>query len=385
MRTLFKPILSCAFTLMLLGACSAGGGSDELTPSGGGGSGAGAGAAGSGGLQVDGGGGFDPDAACGYATIPTQREPGTIVIVYDGSSSMEECSDCMSSDCYGVHCENGPSKWEQVETAMTQVLNGLPDDIRMGMLLYPDTHGGQCEMPQGLQVGVDELGKTRASILGLLSAEPPGGDTPTEPVLEMAYAALQSVQGSGRKGVLLVTDGAWNVCSDDAAIYANAEQRWNQDHVSTIVVGIPGSATGWLSHLAHVGGADRMQGCNGELPDPLHPLKDPSCANSPSTCCHYVVGKNVETDLVQALNDIASKFLTSCVFEVPKGTDPSKFDPNFVNVYVDGDVVYRGADGWDYVAGGSDSLEIFGALCDQLLKGEKQQVEIVLGCATQVK
>ena len=49
---------------------------------------------------------IDPDAACGYATIPTQREPGSIMIVYDASCSMDECPDGSTSNC--EQCSSGP-------------------------------------------------------------------------------------------------------------------------------------------------------------------------------------------------------------------------------------------------------------------------------------
>jgi len=377
-------------------ACSAGGGD---VPAGG----AQAGSAGTGGsaivssggsggdaggvIQTDSGSGgsFDPDSGCGYALIPSEREPGSIMIVYDASCSMDECADGNSDNC--EQCSQGESKWKQAKTAMTTVLEELPNDVRMGLVLFPDTTaGGNCAEPSAPKVDIDSLDITRGSILTWVGGTTKGGTTPTQQSLQLAYSVVQQIQGSGRKGVLLVTDGAWNCGSSNKPIFDNATKNWNDYQIATIVVGIPGSASDTLSHLANVGGTDRIAGCNGGLDDPGTLFKDESCGSDPSTCCHYVVGSNVQNDLVQALKDIASKFLTSCVFKVPKGNDPSKFDPAFVNVYVDGELVYPDdTEGWSYVGGGTDAVEIHGQLCEQLLTGDKDKVEIMLGCKTVVK
>lgn len=338
-------------------------------------------------ITTDGGGsgGFDPDSGCGYALIPSEREPGSIMIVYDASCSMDECADGNSSNC--EECTQGDSKWKQAKSGMTTVLQELPDDVRMGLVLFPDTtSGGNCAEPSAPKVDIDSLDVTRGSILTWVGGTTKGGTTPTQQSLQLAYGVVQKIQGSGRKGVLLVTDGAWNCGSSNKPIFDNAAKNWNDYQIATIVVGIPGSASDTLSHLAEIGGTARTPGCNGTLDDPGTLFKDESCGSDPSTCCHYVVGTNVQSDLVQALKDIASKFLTSCVFKVPKGNDPSKFDPGFVNVYVDGEVVYPDdTQGWSYVGGGTDAIEIHGQLCDQLLTGDKDKVEIMLGCKTVVK
>lgn len=390
-----QTTLASLLALTVVGACSANG-SGVIEPKGTGNSaGAGVGGeagsfatggtGGSGGMNLDGGGGgIDPDAACGYAMIPSEREPGSIMLVYDASCSMDECPNSTGGGC--EQCNQGASKWDSAKAAMTQVLNGVPDDVRMGLILFPDTNsGGNCAEPNAAKVSVDSLGKTRGSILSYVSGSTTGGVTPTQQSLQLAYGIMQQISGSGRKAVLLVTDGAWNCGSSDDPIYANAEQNWNDYQIATIAVGVPGAGHSYLSHLAHLGGADRMPGCNGEKPDSLHPFKDPSCSKDETQCCSYVIGNNVETDLVQALKEIASKFLTSCVFKVPKGNDPSKFNEHMVNVYVDGQLLAKGADGWDYVGGSTDALEIFGTTCDELLKGQKDKVEIQLGCQTIVK
>ena len=108
-----------------------------------------------------------------------------------------------------------------------------------------------------------------------------------------------------------------------------------------------------------------------------------SCESDPDTCCNYTIGQNVIAELIAALEQIASQLLDSCIFPVPKGDDPSQFDPDLVNVFVDGELVYPDdQQGWSYTQGGTDFIEIHGDLCDQLLDGDKDEVVIQLGCPT---
>ena len=75
---------------------------------------------------------------------------------------------------------------------------------------------------------------------------------------------------------------------------------------------------------------------------------------------------------------------------LPRGEDPSSFDPSQVNVGVtfegeDRTVLRRGSDpgvdSWDYTSDEHDSIVIQGPICDELLMGDAT-VEIVLGCPT---
>jgi hypothetical protein len=130
------------------------------------------------------------------------------------------------------------------------------------------------------------------------------------------------------------------------------------------------------------------------------PASSPLCAVWPddatcdgtANCCHYdAAGSTFQADFEAALDAIARRFLESCVFDVPRGTDPASFDPSRVNVGVtfaghDRTVLARGMDAtmdsWDYVPGTDQrSLVIQGPICDQLL-ADPATVEIVLGCPT---
>ena len=317
------------------------------------------------------GGVIDPDASCGYAKIPTSREPGSLLLVIDRSFSMSEDADGEYPPKFGEQ-----SKWDLTKAALGGVLGGLPDDMRMGLLLYPTSSDG-CASDAEPQVGIAPLGQTRQVILSYFAT--PWGDTPTDDALAAAYVHAGSLGGLGKKGVVLVTDGAWNCGSDDGAIYASAKAALNGPKpVLTFAVGVPGSSPEGLSKLAQAGGTERVQNC----------LVD--CGGSAQTenqCCHHATGAaTFGEDLAAALDDIAGTVLKSCVFEVPKGKDPDKFDPDHVNVVLTEEdkapaFVPKGAfEGWSWVGEGAEAVEVRGAYCDKILAQKDAKVEIMLGC-----
>jgi len=115
-----------------------------------------------------------------------------------------------------------------------------------------------------------------------------------------------------------------------------------------------------------------------------------STCDGPSNCCHYdAEGGSFESDFQDALEDIASRLLDSCVFEVPRdGIDG--FMPNLLNIGVTFEGEERTAlrqsgdssmDSWNYTTPENDAIIIQGLICDRLLMGAAE-VEIVVGCPT---
>jgi len=354
------------------------GGQGAAAASGSGGSSAAGGSTSAGGFSTGGGTPTGTGGDCGYAEYTTELEPGLLLIVFDQSCSMVECPDGSTEGC--VQCPTD-SKWELAAAGMETVLNALPDELRMGLILYPGPGGIGCQAPPAPQVPPGPLSSTRTAILSEFNIVPDGGGTPTRQGLELGYQALSQITDNGNKAVVLVTDGEWNCFNTNIQVFAAAEHAYTQLGFPTFVVGIQ-EPSAYLSHLAHVGGTDRVPNCNPDIPTPFPPYPT-TCEDDPDTCCNYTVGQNVQQELVDALEQVASQLLTNCIFPVPKGDDPNLFDPNLVNVYVDGELVYPdGAEGWTYTGGGTDFIEIHGELCEQLLSGEKEQVVIQLGCPT---
>jgi hypothetical protein len=314
---------------------------------------------------------LDPDAGCGYAKVMSAREPGRMMLVFDRSLSMTAAPDGTNPPGPGLS-----SKMSLAVDAMTSVLGALPDDLELGLVLFPQANDG-CGVDVDPAVAVGPLQQTRSNILASLAN--PTGNTPTENALDEAYADIGGLGGSGKKAVLLITDGKWNCGSSDNSLYTKAASALSSRHVETFVIGVPGSDDTALSKLAHAGGSDRVNAC---LPD---------CAvDTLDSCCHYRAdAQSFKADLIKALDAVALELTTTCIFAVPKG-DPTKFDSNQVNVVVTlqgqmAEVVPQDpVGGWTYVAGGTDAIELHGSVCNDVLT-QNATVEILLGCPTILK
>lgn len=344
---------------------------------------------------------FDPDSACGAAAIPTTRIPGSLLLVFDRSSSMDEPANGTS----------GPSRWDVSEDAINGVLASAGDGLNVGLMVFPTGVGDACDVTIGPgvpHVPIAPLPVSRPAIAGLLAAGTNGGVTPIFDALRGGYQYLDSLDTEGPRGLILVTDGE-NNCdgATEASVLAEAREREEVFGYLTYAIGLDNSST-FLSTLAVNGGTRRNDTCLADCvapplrcsmtspcPTGMGPCLFGFCASSggmTAECCHYnVAASDFSTQLQAALDEIASAFLDSCVFELPRGADPAMFDPSAVNVGVtfEGEsrtVVGRSTDpstdSWNFTSTDNEAIVIQGALCDRLLGGGEATVEIVLGCPT---
>ncbi|MFT5358091.1 MAG: hypothetical protein ACI9KE_005328, partial [Polyangiales bacterium] len=125
---------------------------------------------------------FDPANGCGATAIETQVLPGSVLLAFDQSASMQ-------GDTAGNRPpERGPSKWDLATDAITSVLATMPDELSVGLLLFPDPNGGsECSVAPTPQVGVASLSTTRAMINSALSRSPTGGQTPAIAAVEAGW------------------------------------------------------------------------------------------------------------------------------------------------------------------------------------------------------
>ena len=355
---------------------------------------------------------FDPDAACGYDVVPSVREPGSILVVFDFSSSMSEDAD---GNRRGDPDFSGDTKWELTSAAFSAVLPMLPDDVNVGLLFFPndgaDAPGsGGCGVRPEAAVPIGPLASNRPALLSALARtrSPSGSNTPIKQALTSGYEVLNAVASRGGKAVILITDGAEN-CADGAGgftmfnpapTYDLVHDARTTDGVKTYSVGLAGSGEGYLSEIAIQGGTRSTDLCAGDnymgslyCQERLNPANLFMPFPSDGPCCHYIAeGTGFATQLTDALREIASRFLDTCVFTLPRGDMPGMFDPAFVNVRVvpsDGvsmpTVVRFGVDpavnSWNFYDETNESIIIQGPICDDLKMGSGN-VEIVLGCPT---
>jgi hypothetical protein len=345
-------------------------------------------AAGGSGLVSGGSGGASVASGCGYAKVPTFREPGALLLVVDQSSSMEEDAAGKKSGDFGY--DKASSKWTILTTAVASALGQLPKDANVGLFLFPTNFQGEdwCSPDMSSkvpQIGVGPLSQTGPAILSQMSpsSSPSGSVTPLAQALYKGLLYLNGLPVKGTRAALLVTDGAPSaLCGKDGNETADyAANAYKQAGLETFVIGLDGSAETLLSRTAHGGHTDRKAGCNPDC------CSDLLCKDA-DNCCHYTAkGSQSAKELAAALQAVAAQALTSCVFAVPKNSDPSKYDSDKVNVLVTPQggmaqlVPKDPSNGWEFTNPAADQIVINGPACDAIL-ASPSTVEILLGCPT---
>jgi len=237
--------------------------------------------------------------ASGESVAPTARI--SLLLVVDESGSMAE-----TPAGYEV------SKWEALTGALSSSLSGLPDDVWVGVELFPTTAAADdpipfqcgdtarcCEMPSDSEMNVDVAPASVAvpMITETLDSSGPAGGTPATVALQRAHDYFANGDGqalTGERFVLLVLDGIPNcnpdhpcasedcgpctldpslpgdppLCCygseacDDSPDSAATIQSLREAGVQTMVVGIPGSElySDSLDALATAGGLPNPDG-----------------------------------------------------------------------------------------------------------------------------
>ena len=337
----------------------------------------------------------DTGGFCGGEQIALTRLPARIVFVVDRSSSTLEpadpalmptgsdlgtCADTNARPASGIAYR---TLWDDLGGAVAEVAAARDDRSDFGLTLFPGpgaiegaiTGDAFCTTrpPTSLVAPAPGTGDAIAAALSAPANMPlcAGGFTPTRSALEVAAAAL----GDDGDGVLvLATDGAPNCgtgrpgctcttssafcgtlgtigCLDDTATIETLS-RLSARGIRTYVVGIPGteSYASVLDAMATAGGTARTG-------SPAYYRADDAAA------------------LLDALGTISDREV-SCRFAL--ASPPPDFDN--VNVLLD-DVPARRdpTDGWTLESDGS-AIELRGALCEQLRRGEIANIEFLFGC-----
>ena len=360
------------------------------------------GAGSDGGLGSSGGIGL-LDAGCATATADAQRAPVYMMIVLDGSGSMQD-----------------DNKWSAVVPALTSIFDDIlaksDPSFGVGIITFADTNDPTCQTiqtplgpmkgncagpyPSSLDVPIAAVDQQHHDLLRgrINGSTQPSGDTPTHAALQGAFSYLEGftpkapLPSNGKKVLVLMTDGVptdSDVSQDSSLVSGELGKSSPAGPITTFAVGIgpfPSTDTksydpAFMGALAQAGGA-APAGCN------------PSENSNVGNVCHFQItpgGKSAQQltqDFIDAINKIRSAVAT-CEFVLDKtgATDPSQ-----VNViYTDGNgvqhlLVKDDQNGWTYDNPQNPSKVILhGSDCSEVKGDAKGKVTIVLGCATVTK
>jgi hypothetical protein len=194
-----------------------------------------------------------------------------VLLVQDKSGSMsndENDQACVTS-C-GL-----TSKWSQVTTGITYVLQATDTSVNWGLKYFADDNACGASNPPVVPIAP----RAGADVAASLSTTTPGGDTPTRDAITNGAAYLQSLTDTNPKFMLLVTDGLpncapgcagmthpSNMCLENttavaaaavAAVTAAAAQGF---HTFVVGIGNVASAQDTLNQLAIAGGEAQTGG-----------------------------------------------------------------------------------------------------------------------------
>jgi hypothetical protein len=354
----------------------------------------------------------DAQGLCGNMFLDVTSDAPNLFFVLDRSGSMSEIVD-------------GRTKYDAVATAAVALVRSLGSQANVGAAVFPGAMMGVDGCGRGDVVfpptpgdSIDRAycgndGPVTHAFSRAISVSP-NGSTPTAATLRALFPLLSQLKG--RTYVLLATDGGPN-CNYQAACGAekcipNIEGAPGCDPgvnccdpsiagpsycldddgtksavadlfaagIKTYVIGIPGSVpyAELLNELAVTGGTARV-----------------GAASS-----YYDV--QVIGELDDVLGSIGATVTLSC--QVHLAAPPP--DSSLVNVYLDGQLVKYGPNGWLWGPAGADAsldaddasaaddgptdagphteIDLAGTSCDMLESGKFRRLQVVFGCPTDI-
>jgi hypothetical protein len=287
-----------------------------------------------------------PDAACGTGEASAMLKKVSMLIMFDRSWSMTQCSDpALTPPGFGdsLACTDGvtPSRWDLTSQALTLFFqDAAAADLNVALRFFPDDAPG-CTGFDNQSAGTDpncdanvcavplvDLGTLTADaapvdthegnlVAAVAASLPPGPAIPNPNPATPTFAALsgasiwatayQTAHPEEQAVIVLVTDGEPFGCETNANNIAQiAADAYTTAGVLTYAVGLTGSSEQQLNQIASSGGTDQA---------------------------FFVSdGSTATQDLLNALIAIKGMAL-ACDFPVPTATSSGMdIDPHLINV-----------------------------------------------------
>jgi hypothetical protein len=341
------------------------------------------------GCAADAGWGGDPplpDAAgyCGNEVHAVTVDVPNLYFILDASGSMAE------------EVPSGGNRYDAVRIAVMSLVKNLGPRVKIGAALLPDQGAGdQCAagvevfpVTQGDPITECEGEITRGFRLATITK--PNGGTPISATIEALTPSLLKL--SGETYVVIATDGGPN-CNEGAACSA-AECSLNIEHhpacdpaVNCCAPGQVGGPSSCIDQTATVAAIDKLAqagihvvtvGIPGSetYADVLDAMAVVGGLPRPDSPKYYRVDQLEE--LGPVLNEVV-KVTGTCDFVL----DAPPQDSNLINVYLDDQVLPAApVDGWVWMP--PATVRLLGKSCDRVLSGQVADVQIVVGCPTEV-
>jgi hypothetical protein len=311
--------------------------------------------------------GYDSDGVvptCGGERILLSSSRPNVMLLLDKSGSM--VSNAWDHD--GDSDTEEVNRWTSLHDVTSSMLDTYGDTVNFGAVLFPaldsevpnsndyDTvFNAACRMADEAEVAVAE--GTRDAILAAMperTAEFEGA-TPTREAILNGLNHLESVEATGPRAMVLVTDGAANcVYAPDTGIgnvydtelEQTVRSAYADNGIPTYVVGIDISAD------------HPVDGRN--LKDDLNAVADAGGVARDGDERFYNVAD--QDTLAAALDEIARR--VECTVEL----DDAPSDPDALEVEIDGELMplldsCSDGDGWRYAADDHSSIELCNDAC----------------------
>ena len=180
--------------------------------------------------------------AIGLAAVTARPGPalagGNMMIIFDASGSM-----------WGQI--EGKAKIEIAKQVMTDLIKGLPADMRVGLTVYGHRRKGDCNDVQVL-VGLSRLDKKK--LIGLVAAIKPKGKTPMIRSIKAVAEKLKRLEEETT--IVLISDGK-ETCDPDPCGFVKKLTASGIKFVMHVVgFGVSGQADKELACLAKAGGGN---------------------------------------------------------------------------------------------------------------------------------
>jgi len=367
---LLASVVGCGFNPGAGESLSGAGGNSVGTTGAGGVTGAGGG--GGIGLSSGAGGDVGPGSGgmtCGTAAVQVMPEPPDILIIQDKSGSMND--DDNDASCKGGCGAN--SKWEQLTTALTKVVQNTDMTVNWGLKYFSDNNACDASAAPAVKIGALNGAAVTASIMGTQ----PGGNTPTRDAITTGAAYLATLTDTNPKFLLLATDGLPN-CPSGCASMSNPSSSCtntdnpNEDAAAEAAI-MMAAMQGYQTFVIGIGNVATAQNTLNQF------AINGGQAQTGAATSYYAATD--EASLEAALNKIVG-VVASCT--IPLTGVPA----NLTNVAVSVDnaagtptkVPEDPTNGWTYTDATNTAIQLHGSSCDGVKSGTYTNVQFVYAC-----